>query len=1108
MGLTALVRFAALIALRRTAADWRLQAAAGFGMVLAVALMASGVIYSHALEETALRHTLRNVPDEELNLSLRVFHALERPAFDASSRYIEDRVHRPLRQYLQDSTLLIQTNTLYFTDLPKSISSYPERPRGNLQAITSLEDHARLVEGRFPRPASGEVEIAIDPLGASALNMSVGQRIYGFSAIGGDQESSLPMRVVGIIEPLEPSDQYWRIGVMDRSTNTERRYLTVPLYAERDALFDAAGAALPGLHTQFIWLFRIDREGLRASEVKALRAAVLGASSDLRTNLPNSSSDTGLDEVVRRYTTLLSLAQVPLFLVLFLAVGVLLYYLFLIAGLLGRSRAPEVALFLSRGASTVQVGLVILVEGMILAVLAIVLGPFLGLVLVVLTGRLFPAVPGEEGLGFVGLAPSTFLLGGVGALLALVVLTAATLGSARHGVVVFRSASARPPQTPFLHRYYIDLALLALIGVLWWQIKSQGAFLVRPLGGEGLELDVTLLLGPVLGLVAAGLLLLRLFPLVLRIVARLAEPSGSAWLVHSLRRIARDPVPAGALLVLLAVATAMGVLGANVIATLERSQREQALYQAGADLRIRHSLGARVTAGDSVARSLVSLPEVAAAADALRRETRATTANFGTDATLLAVDVESLPQVAWFRRDLIGPSIAEALKPLKQQETAIEGVPLPPNTTALGVWVQPGLISDQTFLMARLRDGTGSYFDVSLGELSGRGWTYLEAPIEPAQLTLRRGLPAPAAVAPPFTLHTLWVRSLRGIRTTGAVFLDHLQAVSPGGAVELASFQNVEGWHPLEDALTPGLSSLALSEAVARPGRRSAVFTWGGGGLGLRGIRVGPPETPLPTLVSRSFLDANQVRVGDEIAVSLGTLFVPMSVAGSTKFFPTLDPRKTPFVLADLGSLLNYMALHSINPAFSDMEVWVRSAGGDALTEPVRRTLEDAGGTILRTHEAAGMIAERTADPLLTAGWSGLLALSFLVVVLASVSGLILHTYIDARERQGEFAVLQTLGFSHHQVNGVVWFNLAVTVVCGLAVGTLGGQWLGSALLPLLEVAEEGTRITPPMVLQNNWSALGLTYLVLAVAALATVAALAWAVGRLEVQRLLRVTEA
>ena len=70
MKFTSLLRFATVVAWRRTLADWRLQLAAGFGVILAVALMAAGVIYAQALEETALRYTLRNAVEEDIDLTV------------------------------------------------------------------------------------------------------------------------------------------------------------------------------------------------------------------------------------------------------------------------------------------------------------------------------------------------------------------------------------------------------------------------------------------------------------------------------------------------------------------------------------------------------------------------------------------------------------------------------------------------------------------------------------------------------------------------------------------------------------------------------------------------------------------------------------------------------------------------------------------------------------------------------------------------------------------------------------------------------------------------------------------------------------------------------
>ena len=91
------------------------------------------------------------------------------------------------------------------------------------------------------------------------------------------------------------------------------------------------------------------------------------------------------------------------------------------------------------------------------------------------------------------------VLGLIGGALAVVVFTIATLAAARHGIVEARQSGARPPTASFLHRYYLDVLLMALIGLLWWQIQSRGSFLVQSVGSRQLDIDYSLLLGPVLG---------------------------------------------------------------------------------------------------------------------------------------------------------------------------------------------------------------------------------------------------------------------------------------------------------------------------------------------------------------------------------------------------------------------------------------------------------------------------------------------------------------------------------------------------------------------------------------------------------------------------------
>ena len=1105
MRLADLFRFAALVAVRRSRADWRMQAAVAFGILLAVTLMAAGTIYSNALAETALRYTLANARPQDLDLTVTAYQPLERSAFDYVQRVEEERIRQPQAAYMRFQSLLVRSSTMYFSQQPILDLPEEERLRGDLQAVPLLSREVRVVEGRLPGATYSEMEVALDPLGVSVLGLSVGQSFYAFPAAKGDVTLPVRLRVVGIVEPVVSGPEYWQLGNRYHfSVGGQTRWAAAPLYIDLDSLVDGVGKAIPGLPADFIWHYELKGEDIRASQVNAAKAIVRDVERELKARVPSSRWDTKLDTVLERHSALLTLARVPLLLVIFLVMGILLYYLFLVAGLMGRLRTPEVAVFRSRGASSWQVGQVLFMEGLLIALPATVVGPFVARGLVWLTGRLFPA--GDQALAQVGLSPLDFLVGGIGGMMAVVVLTLTTVVAARQGVVAFGKASARPPTVPWFHKYYIDVALLGLIALLWWQLSSRGSFLVQPRGGEGLELEVTMLLGPVVTLLAGGLILLRLFPMLVRLLSRFVEPLGPPWLVHGLRRTARDPVPWGSLMVLMALTTALGALASAFSATLEKSQVDQARYQAGADVRNQYSQNTRASTPLGLASSFQALPGVAKATDVMRANVSAASSAFGRSATMLAVEPGALAQVAWSRRDFTGVPLDEALNAVEPpKDGTADGIPVPAGATALGVWANAGNVPPGASLRARLKDASGRYFDVRLGGLAGKEWQYLEAPITPvSQQRFNRQQDVALTVAPPYILHALWVVPGRGSGAPAALFLDELQAITPEGPVEMESFQDIQRWQPIADPASAGLYALTSSQAVARPGRRSAAFTWGAGGLAVRGIYYGSPQEPLPALASPSFLEANRVQVGDQVSIYFGNQLVPLKIGRVVDFFPTLDPRESPFVVMGMDALVDYVSLRSTSPIFSGMESWLQIEGSGLTIQDVERVVEEQNAKVTGLFQAQQMVAQRARDPLLAAGWSGLLTISFMVVVVASASGLLLHTYIDSRQRLAEFAILRSIGFPPGNIYGVIGASLAVTVALGVAFGSWGGQWLGRAIIPLLEVAENGSRVTPPMALENYWGALGIAYAVLAAVSIVAVGALLWVMGRMELHRFLR----
>ena len=1137
--MTAILNLGYVLARRRLMSSFRIELTVLLGVTLAVVLLSSAVVFNDLLAETALRRALADAESSDVNFWVRVFNDLDDPrtATPASDRYltsrqfVAQRVLPPLGDAVGTVSFQVETATFYFSgrsnlDLPNDV-----RPRGRLQYLSGLQDgKAELVQGRWPELSgdrgyddnTGEtdgivVEIVVDSQGFEFLDMELGEGFEIVPATGGDGQQATRVVVVGVIEPTDLEDEYWYRRQKLLSYHDDD-WTLVPLFTSEQGLRQQIGRRYPGIYTSSAWFVQVDREGIPAKRVDDLQLALRQVRRNVTNNLPNGSTSTGLIRILENHEEQLLLARIPLFLMVFLVTGILAYYLTITAGMVIRARAGEIAMLKSRGATTVQIGVLTLVEGLLLAGPALVAGALLSPLLAkALGGLVFDA---ESAGAPVSLSWQAFGMGAAGAALAVIVLSLATLAAANKGIVEFRQSGARPARTPFVHRYYLDLLALVVIAFLWWQISNRGTVLTRSLGGRELEIDFALLLGPALGLIALGLLVMRLFPLAMGIFARIVGPVGPGWLVQGLRRIARDPIAPGSLVALLMLATALGVVGSAFSATLNRSLEDRVRYDMGADIRIQHDNG-------RIPRAFAGLSDVLPnSAEAMRNEGSLLTEGFGSQrVSVLAVDSPRLADIAWWRGDFADEDeLSNLMVKIAPNVDAPTGLPLPDGTTALSLWAmttQTGPFAREPLVgvTARLRDGDGRYYDVPLGDVrETRQWQSLHGSTE---LRIGRGgrptddPDVPRLDVPPHTLINLQIAGRTSGDRPGVLFIDGLTAHTEAGEVVVADLNTADGWSVIEDYVRPGLYSVETSRNVARPGTTgSAVFSWSPGGIGAPGIWPGQDAPPVRALVSPGILEATDAEVGDQISLGMSTFALPIKIEGVAEFFPTVDPRAQPFVVADLGEFVEYANRHSRRIFGGSGEVWLDRdiAPGDlehALAEAntAASTMKQLGVTAGQSYVVEEEAALRGKKPLANAGWGGLLVIMFLALALASATGIALFCWLDTRERQTEFALLRTLGSTRGQLNGVVWFNLAIVVIAGVAVGTWAGAQIGAALLPVLEVAEGGVRATPPLTFETDWRMLALAYAVLATVSAVTVVWLALVTSRLEVQRVLRAGE-
>ena len=1136
--MTAILNLGYVLARRRLISSFRIELTVLLGVTLAVVLLSSAVVFNDLLAETALRRALADAESGDVNLWVRVFNDLDDPrtATPASDRYLTSRqfvgqrVLPPLGDAIGAVSFQVETATFYFTGQPNLDLPNDVRPRGRMQYLSGLEDgKAKLVQGRWPGvsgdggydDATGDtdgivVEIAVDSQGLEFLDLELGEGFEVVPATGGDGQPSTRVVVVGVLEPVDIEDEYWyrRHKLLSYADDD---WTLVPLFTSEQALRQQIGRRYPGIYTSSAWFVQIDREGIPAKKVDDLQLALQRVRRDVTNNLANGSTSTGLIRILEDHEEQLLLARIPLFLMVFLVTGILAYYLTITAGMVIRARAGEIAMLKSRGATTIQIGILTLVEGVLLAGPALIAGALLSPLLAKgLGGLVFDS---ESAGAPVSLSWQAFGMGAAGAALAVIVLSLATLAAANKGIVEFRQSGARPARTPFVHRYYLDLLALVVIAFLWWQISSRGTVLTRSLGGRELEIDFALLLGPALGLIALGLLVMRLFPLALGISARIVGPVGPGWLVQGLRRIARDPIAPGSLVALLMLATALGVVGSAFSATLNRSLGDRVRYDTGADIRIQHDNG-------RISRAFAGLSDVLPdSAEAMRTEGSLLTEGFGSQrVSVLAVDSPRLADVAWWRDDFADDALPNLMQKIGPNPDSPQGLPLPEGTTALSLWAmttQTGPFPREPLVgvTARIRDGSGRFYDVQLGDVrETRQWQLLEGS---TVLRLGRGgrptddPDVPRLDVGPHTLINLQIAGRTSGDRPGVLFVDGLTAHTDAGEVVIADLNTADGWSVIEDYVRPGLYSVETSRNVARPGTSgSAVFSWAPGGIGAPGLWPGENAPAVRALVSPEILEATDSEVGDQISLGMSTFALPIHIVGVTEFFPTVDPRMQPFVVTDMSEFVEYANRHSRRIFGGSGEVWVdRNIAPGNLSQALSEaeaavsTADGAGVITGKVYVVEEEAALRGKQPLANAGWGGLLVIMFLALALASATGIALYCWLDTRERQTEFALLRTLGSTRGQLNGVVWFNLAIVVIAGVAVGTWAGAQIGAALLPVLEVAEGGVRATPPLTFETDWRMLALAYAVLATVSVVTVIWLAFVTSRLEVQRVLRAGE-
>ena len=1044
------------LVLRRAASDALIVAAAFVTILLATVLLAAGPIYANAVASAGLERTLADAPARDSGLQVSARIPLENYGETSS------RVERAVRTVFGDTQADVYRSAVSDSfSLPDAQGREPHA-LAVFAFYDRLSEHAQLVEGSWPDDASS-TGAALSVGAARSLGVDAGDSVEVKAVT--DPANRVLVSVAGVYRPKDPRDAFWWGSPLETQGAQRVNFTTYgPFVVSQPAFRRIAGAEARVRWRVAAWPAEFSVAGLPPLR---RRLDALGPRLDAATDR-DPALDTGLYDVLSRTDRLLTVTRsgvlIPLVQLGILAGAALLF----LAGLLAERRSLESAIMRSRGAGSDRIAGLAFMEAAMLALPAALAAPWLAAFALRALNHFGPLA--QIGLHLeLRVTTTSYVLACLAAALCVAAIALPALRSTAVTSVV--AARGRQEERTFFQVARLDLVLVLVAALAYWQLRRYGGPVVESVRGR-LGIDPLLIAAPALGLVAGAVLALRIVPAAARIVERIADAARGAVPALGTRELARRPQRYARAVLLLTLALAIGLFASAYSATWLASQRDQADYQAAADIRVEPSTRSGAIPAMRLAGSYRDTDGVREALPVYR--TPLALNGSGAPTNLLAVDARRAASVVHFREDLAAQPLGSVLEPLAHTRPQLAAVPLPgrPQKLRLDVTVKVNRLQTDRLLFGTavrpslalvLRDADGVLYRLPA---TGFGIFGARRTVEYTLADSERGEPAryPLALV---AIETQAEPSFRSNRRV-SVRVSDLTVVGADGVarpvLQAGVPWRVSASHEGEVDEPPAVEKigksgffdveLATGTVADFQTTRPVTFTATPG--------QNAPVRIVPAVVTESFQAATGTGAGARIPLGPGE--PSLAIARTTKAFPTL-PGQQGGAVVDLATYA--AALWLADGTVIEPSEWWLDVTGPAAPAAERLAAPPFSSALVIDRVAHARAL--STDPV-ALGISGALYFGFAAAAAFAVIGFAVSSATSAVERRTEFAVLRALGVSRRQLSSALALEGGLTAALALLAGSALGVLLAWLVLPFVSLSDEGARPYPSVLVHFPWT--------------------------------------
>jgi putative ABC transport system permease protein len=556
------------------------------GVTLALAIICTVPIYSRGILQKVLMNDIEDFQkSEKMNIGIYYGSYIPRNMLtsELSKKYasITNNIYNKTAVKI-DLPIISKKSIITLNNLEITLADKDKKDSikngFELYAVSEIEKHIVVTKGRInssQKSKDGCYEVIVPQNELVSYNLRLNEP-YNVQVT---EKKAFLIRIVGVYD-IKKEDLYWSKGAWDPYKSgmimNNELFLNDIVNIER----------IP--FTQSQWEITYDYKKINMGNINSIISTFNDGQNRLSKvygivpQMPIMKLLEGYGTKSEEIKIILWILQTPILIILLL-------YIFMTSTLIVEQEKNEIAVLKSRGANNLQIIVTYLLQGTVVGSLAIVFGPLLGSFLLRIIGN------SNGFLEFVNRSPLQAYLTAedykyalIGTMIFMITMIIPVILSCKESIVIRKQKKVRGKNVPIWQKYFLDFALL---GIVFYGYKSfqNRAKIVQALGisSSDIPVDPLLYLISTFFILGLGLIILRVYPIILRVILRSSKRYLSPRSYMALLNVARNDGKNEFIMIFLILTIAVGIFNIKAARTLNTSIEQKTKYMVGADLKIK-----------------------------------------------------------------------------------------------------------------------------------------------------------------------------------------------------------------------------------------------------------------------------------------------------------------------------------------------------------------------------------------------------------------------------------------------------------------------------------------------------------------------------------------